>query len=86
LTNSDTQHATCSSRSAEGAASGVMWEYKQSEEGELYGPYATEQMAAWYDDGFFRGESLAFVWRVGETEFVRSDTIDFHQLNTNANS
>jgi hypothetical protein len=63
-----------------------MWEYKQSEEGELYGPYSTEQMAAWYDDGFFRGESLAFVRRVGETEFVRSDTIDFHQLNTNANS
>jgi hypothetical protein len=74
-------------RPAEGqatAASGVTWEYKQSEEGELYGPYSTEQMAAWYDDGFFRGESVALVRRIGENEFVRSDTIDFRQELSNA--
>lgn len=50
-----------------------------TEEGELHGPYTTEQMAAWYDEGFFRGESVALVRRVGGSDFVRSETISFQQ-------
>lgn len=56
-----------------------MWEYKHKGQDDIYGPFSTEQMAAWCDDGFFRGETVALVRRVGDTAFARSDTIDFHQ-------
>lgn len=55
----------------------LMWEYKltQSEDGDILGPFTTEQMSKKADDGDFKGN--VFVRKVGEERFYSSARIDF---------
>jgi len=63
----------------------VQWEYKWSEDAtDLYGPFSTKDMVSWSQQGFFSGESMAWIRQVkpvpsdGNSEegaFQRSDTL-----------
>ncbi len=37
---------------------GMQWEYKWSEDGEAHGPFGTEEMRAWQQQGFFQTASI----------------------------
>jgi len=55
------------------------WEYKLTEDSEeIYGPFLTSDMLSWYTEGYFQGERVVFLRRVGSHEpFQPSDTVDF---------
>lgn len=57
----------------------LMWEYKwKQEDGEdkIFGPYGTEQMQQWVEEGYFK--EGVFARKVGqETNFYTSNRIDF---------
>lgn len=55
----------------------LMWQFKwKQEDTELHGPFTTEQMAKWNEEGYFK--SGVFVRKVGEdTKFYTSNRIDF---------
>ncbi len=57
-----------------------MWEYKMSEDGEVFGPYSESHMREWYDQGYFQGNNVALVRRVGQGQFVWSNSINFGEL------
>ena len=40
---------------------GVSWEYKGTQDGEIHGPYSTEQMKAWIQAGYFKGAQVRTV-------------------------
>eukprot|EP01114_Cavostelium_apophysatum_P014555 TRINITY_DN3806_c0_g1_i1.p1 TRINITY_DN3806_c0_g1~~TRINITY_DN3806_c0_g1_i1.p1 ORF type:complete len:328 (+),score=102.08 TRINITY_DN3806_c0_g1_i1:29-1012(+) len=73
----------------------VMWEYKAANNGELFGPYTTQDMIAWRDMGYFVGDNVVEMRKVknphaeesifddedgAPTEYVRSDTVDFSKF------
>uniref|UniRef100_A0A3Q2CV78 CD2 antigen cytoplasmic tail-binding protein 2 n=2 Tax=Cyprinodon variegatus TaxID=28743 RepID=A0A3Q2CV78_CYPVA len=57
----------------------VMWEYKweNEEKSEIYGPFTSEQMQGWVDEGYF--STGVYCRRVdqGESQFYNSKRIDF---------
>uniref|UniRef100_A0A146ZXW5 CD2 antigen cytoplasmic tail-binding protein 2 n=1 Tax=Fundulus heteroclitus TaxID=8078 RepID=A0A146ZXW5_FUNHE len=57
----------------------VMWEYKweNEEKSEIYGPFSSEQMQGWVDEGYF--SSGVYCRRVdqGASQFYNSKRIDF---------
>ncbi|XP_070572312.1 CD2 antigen cytoplasmic tail-binding protein 2-like [Ptychodera flava] len=55
----------------------VYWEYKweDKEDAELYGPYSSQQMQQWADEGYFKNPVL--VRKVGTDQFYSSRRIDF---------
>eukprot|EP01117_Protostelium_nocturnum_P004373 TRINITY_DN1584_c0_g1_i1.p1 TRINITY_DN1584_c0_g1~~TRINITY_DN1584_c0_g1_i1.p1 ORF type:complete len:313 (+),score=127.70 TRINITY_DN1584_c0_g1_i1:40-978(+) len=68
----------------------AMWEYRDNE-GRLQGPFSSEQMLGWVNQGYFLGESSVMVRKVEEEDdddifsdspknlnpFISSSTIDF---------
>ena len=40
-----------------------MWEYRGNQDGQIHGPYTTEQMVGWIGAGFFVGEAAVDVRR-----------------------
>jgi len=67
----------------------VLWEYKVKD-GTTFGPYTSQDMAAWVSQGYFSGDQAVMVRRLmkqdadnifdeaeSESEFVSSDHIDF---------
>lgn len=55
----------------------IKWEFKWTmDDTEVHGPYATEQMSKWADDGYFKDG--VFVKKCGaDTQFHSSNRIDF---------
>ena len=55
----------------------VRWEYKteNTEDSELKGPYSTEQMMQWKDQGKF--DSGVLCRQIGKHQFYSSNRIDF---------
>jgi len=55
------------------------WEYKLNEESnDIYGPFITSEMLTWYNQGYFQGDGVVLIRRVGSQEtFQLSDTVDF---------
>lgn len=45
------------------AAPAPMWEYRGNQDGQIHGPYTTEQMVGWIGAGFFVGEAAVDVRR-----------------------
>ncbi|XP_022649873.1 CD2 antigen cytoplasmic tail-binding protein 2 homolog isoform X2 [Varroa jacobsoni] len=77
--NNDTP-STSESSSADFMVTGdekVMWEYKWDEENgsQVYGPYSSEDMLAWSEQGYFRDG--VYVRKKDEEKFYSSKRIDF---------
>ncbi len=72
------QRETATTSGAQEAAR--MWEYKMSDDGEVFGPYTEDHMREWYNQGYFQGDNVALVRRVGEDQFVWSHSINFNEL------
>ncbi|XP_077996315.1 CD2 antigen cytoplasmic tail-binding protein 2-like [Glandiceps talaboti] len=53
------------------------WEYKweEKDDSELYGPYSSEQMQEWVEQGYF--ENPSWVRRIGTQQFYNCKRIDF---------
>jgi len=53
----------------------IIWRYKWTEDGEIYGPFNSQQMQAWAEQGAFAGGIL--VAKGNSTDFTSSKRIDF---------
>jgi hypothetical protein len=45
-------------------ASTVMWEYKGLTDGQIYGPFTSQQIADWKNQGFFSGQTAVMLRKV----------------------
>ncbi|XP_055753994.1 CD2 antigen cytoplasmic tail-binding protein 2-like [Salvelinus fontinalis] len=57
----------------------VMWEYKwdTEENSELYGPFSSQQMQGWVDEGFFKDGVYCRRIEQGSAQFYNSKRLDF---------
>eukprot|EP01105_Mastigella_eilhardi_P023947 TRINITY_DN612_c0_g1_i10.p2 TRINITY_DN612_c0_g1~~TRINITY_DN612_c0_g1_i10.p2 ORF type:complete len:153 (+),score=43.45 TRINITY_DN612_c0_g1_i10:381-839(+) len=62
------------------------WEYKTAGDStQVYGPFTSSQMAAWYYDGYF-SHTEVFMRREKQGAFVSSDTFDWSKVASTAYS
>ncbi|ESN98949.1 hypothetical protein HELRODRAFT_138341, partial [Helobdella robusta] len=57
----------------------ISWEFKweNKDEAECYGPYSSEQMLKWQDEGYFKDGVFVRKTTVDSKEFQSSKRIDF---------
>lgn len=53
----------------------VMYEYQWEKDTEIFGPFTSTEMEAWKKQGYFVAPHLALIRKVGDTNFVNSDTM-----------
>ena len=58
------------------AAPAPMWEYRGNQDGQIHGPYTTEQMVGWIGAGFFVGEAAVDVRRARTASAAAAATAD----------
>jgi hypothetical protein len=90
-TSSSSSSSSLSSSSTTPTTSGGggrwQWEYKMpKEENKVYGPHSTEQMAEWWNGGYFQGPTVAWVRRTRkEGEGGEGGGEESQNLNQNQN-